>query len=287
MPRKTSSTSPASSSHRSRKPSLAAAADRHILYQKSVQSVDAEIDFVDDTFKSLRRRRAARLREDFCGTAASACEWIRRRPANTAVGLDLDQPTLDWGLQHNIAKLTPAQRKRIILLNRNVLTPGSARNMEIVLAMNFSWWIFKTRRELAAYFRAVRASLVQDGIFFLDIYGGWESLKDHTDRRPIGGKKNGFTYIWQQTQCDAITNTTTCYIHFKLRNGSTMRKAFTYDWRVWTIPEARELLADCGFSRSTVYWEGDDNKGGGNGIFTPSDRGECCPSFIAYIVAER
>ena len=36
-------------------------------------------------------------------------------------------------------------------------------------AMNFSWWVFLTRRELLAYFRAVRRSLVRDGVFFLDM----------------------------------------------------------------------------------------------------------------------
>jgi hypothetical protein len=35
-----------------------------------------------------------------------------------------------------------------------------------------------------------------------------------------------------------------------------------------------------------VYWEGDDDDGGGNGVFTPVKRAENCPSFIAYIVAE-
>jgi hypothetical protein len=267
---------------------LASTADRHILYERSVQCVEAEIDFVDETFRSLRRRKATRLREDFCGTAASACEWVRRRPSNTALGLDLDQDTLDWGVKHNVSRLSPGARKRLTLANRNVLEPGrGGGKMDAVLAMNFSWWIFKTRRELGDYFESVRASLVKDGLFFLDIYGGWESLKEQTDRRQVGGKARGFTYQWEQTNCDPITNTTTCYIHFKFRDGSRMKKAFQYDWRVWSIPESRELLADCGFSRTTVYWEGDDNKGGGNGIFTPAEHGECCPSFIAYIVAER
>jgi hypothetical protein len=267
---------------------LAARADRHVLYERSVQSVGAEVDFVDDTFTSLRKRKAMTLREDFCGTAASACEWVRRRPRNTAVGIDLDQATLDWGLQHNIAKLSPARRKRLSLVNANVLDPTpSCRNMDAIVAMNFSWWVFKTRKELGRYFTAVRESLKRDGVFFLDIYGGWESLKEQTDRRQVGAKGRGFTYMWQQTNCDPINNTTLCYIHFKMRDGSMMRKAFSYDWRVWHIPETRELLDDCGFRRTTVYWEGDDNKGGGNGIFTPAEHGECCPSFIAYIVAER
>jgi hypothetical protein len=267
---------------------MAARSDRHILYQRAVQCVEAEIDFVDATFKDLRKRTAVRLREDFCGTAASACEWVRRRPRNTALGLDLDQPTLDWGMKHNAAKLSPAQRKRLTLLNRNVKEPGDeGRRMDAILAMNFSWWIFKSRADLKAYFCTVRESLAPDGVFFLDIYGGWESLKEQSDRRQVGGKKNGFTYIWQQTNCDPIHNTTLCYIHFAFPDRSRMRKAFSYDWRVWTIPETRELLAECGFQRTTVYWEGDDDKGGGNGEFAPSEHGECCPSFIAYIVAER
>lgn len=267
---------------------MAARVDRHVLYEQSVQSVDSEIDFVDETFRHTRKRRAARLREDFCGTAASACEWVKRRPRNTAVGLDLDQATLDWGAAHHLAKLKPAVRKRVKLLNRNVMEPGAgAGKMDIVLAMNFSWWIFKTRPQLLEYFRTVRASLVRDGLFFLDIYGGWESLKEQRDRRPIGGKVRGYTYIWDQEKCDPVTNETLCHIHFKFRDGSTLKKAFTYDWRVWTIPEVREALVDAGFTKSTVYWEGDDGKGGGDGVFTPAENGECEKAFIAYIVAER
>ena len=38
----------------------AATADRHILYQRAVQCVEAEIDMVEDTFKRLRGRRAVR-----------------------------------------------------------------------------------------------------------------------------------------------------------------------------------------------------------------------------------
>ncbi|MCA9297734.1 MAG: hypothetical protein KDA28_01630, partial [Phycisphaerales bacterium] len=55
-------------------------ADRHILYQESVQNVEAEIDFVDEQFRKRRGRHARRLREDFCGTANTSCEWVRRRP---------------------------------------------------------------------------------------------------------------------------------------------------------------------------------------------------------------
>src|SRR5690606_23179448 len=96
----------------------AATADAHTHYPLAVQNVEAEIDFVDDTFRELRGRRAKRLREDFCGTAATSCEWVRRRPSNTAVGLDIDRDTLDWGLEHNIGSPSPAQQKRATLPER-------------------------------------------------------------------------------------------------------------------------------------------------------------------------
>ena len=73
----------------------AATTSKHELYQLSVQNVEAEIDFIDETFEQIRGREAVSLREDFCGTGNTSTEWVRRRSANTAIGLDIDQPTLD------------------------------------------------------------------------------------------------------------------------------------------------------------------------------------------------
>jgi len=266
----------------------AALPDRHTLYQKAVQAPDAEIDFVDSRFRRLRGRTASRLREDFCGTAFTSCEWVRRRRTNRALGLDLDRATLAWGAAHNAAGLRPDAAARLRLLRRNVLSPGpGAGGMDIVLAMNFSWWVFRTRRELLRYFRAVRRSLVRDGVFFLDIYGGYEAQAEVRERTRIGGAKRGFTYIWDEERFDPITHGTRCHISFKLADGRRMPRAFTYDWRLWTIPETRDALADAGFGRTIVYWEGEDGKGGGDGNFRPATRGECSASFIAYIAALR
>ena len=71
-------------------------------------------------------------------------------------------------------------------------------------------------------------------------------------------------------------------------DGTKLRKAFTYDWRLWTIPEIRECLADAGFRRSHVYWEGTDHATGeGDGTFRRTTVGEACGGWIAYIAAER
>lgn len=262
--------------------------DPYVLYQRAVQEPEAEVDFIDAEYRRIRGRTPTRLREDFCGTGLISCEWVRRRRANTAVGLDLDQPTLDWGLEHNAARLRPDQRRRLALLKRDVLRPGrGAGSVDVVHAGNFSWCVFQTRERLLRYFRAVRRSLAGGGIFVLDLYGGWESYRPQRETSRIGGRKRGFDYIWQQATFDPITHRQECAIHFRANDGKRLRRAFVYDWRVWTIPETRDALADAGFRRSTVYWEGDDGKGGGNGDFKPAATGEPCAAFIVYIVAER
>ena len=78
-----------------------------------------------------------------------------------------------------------------------------------------------------------------------------------------------------------------CYIHFKFKDGSKLKRAFSYAWRLWTAPEIRDLLLEAGFATVTVYWEGEDEDGEGDGVFTPNDTGEADLAWIAYIVGEK
>ena len=260
-------------------------ADRHELYQHSVQNVEAEIDFIDAEYESIRGRKASSLREDFCGTGNTSVEWIKRRKTNTAVGLDIDQPTLDWGEEH-LAKLSDDERSRVQLLNRTVLEPGDAGGTDCVLAMNFSYWLFKTRDELRGYFKSVRDSIGKDGIFFLDHYGGSETMTETEETKKIdAGGGRSFTYIWEQASYNPITGDMRCHIHFKFPDKTRMNKAFTYEWRLWTMVEIRELLSEAGFANVLVYWEGEDEDGDGNGEYEPTLEGEADPAFISYIVA--
>ena len=112
-------------------------------------------DFVDEVFESLRGRTGRVLREDFCGTANTACEWLDRRPDNIAYGVDLDRPTLDWGMANNAPRIG-AKVADLHLLCENVMSVKTPP-CDVVLAMNFSYWIFKTRALLRRYFRQVAA----------------------------------------------------------------------------------------------------------------------------------
>lgn len=259
-------------------------ADRHVLYGLSVQNVEAEIDFVDETFETLRGRHAVSLREDFCGTANSAAEWVQRRENNRAVGVDLDSETLDWAREHTLPGLTEEQRSRVVLLERDVRDPGPEGNgHDIVLAMNFSYWLLNKRNDLVAYFRSVREALGPDGVFILDHYGGSDALTETTEDREL----EGFTYVWDQDKYDPITGMMTAYIHFKFPDGTKLKKAFKYHWRHYTLPELQDCLLDAGFSDVTVYWEGEDEDGEGDGVFSPAAEGEADPAFITYVVAQR
>jgi SAM-dependent methyltransferase len=261
---------------------LAEKADRHVLYQESVQCVEAEIDFVDETFEKLRGRKAVRLREDFCGTANTSCEWIRRREGNVAIGVDLDADVLAWGERHNRAKLGD-RAGQLTLMNCNVLEADHAA-VDTVLAMNFSYWILDDRSTLRRYFRRVRDALVADGVFFLDCYGGYESSREMKERT----KNDGFTYVWDQASYNPVTGAMRCHIHFHFPDGSKLNKAFTYDWRLWTLPEVRELLDEAGFSRVTAWWQGwDEDEEDGNGEFQPVEDADADAAWVSYIVAEK
>lgn len=265
-----------------RKPKQADLADRHALYQEAVQDVEAEIDFVDETYQEVRGRKAKLLREDFCGTANTACEWVRRRRGNRAIGVDLDTEVLDWGREHNVKVLTPAEQKRIELIEGDVLDT-SAEPVDIVLAMNFSYFLFRKRDDLREYFRSVKKNLKDDGLLIMDCYGGYDAPKELTEPRDCGK----FTYIWDQAEFNPITNGMVCHIHFKFPDKSRMKKAFSYHWRLWSLPEITEILEEAGFSRSDVYWEGtDEETGEGDGIYTPSTVGDADPGWICYIVAQ-
>ena len=195
--------------------------------------------------------------------------------------LDLDQPTMDYGLQKHIEPLGE-DAKRIELLNRNVLD-GTKRKFDIIAAFNFSYSVFKTRAELLSYFQTAHRDLAKDGAFFIDLYGGPESQEEVEETQ----KLKGFTYVWDQEPIDAITHWGLRHIHFRFPDGSEMKKAFTYDWRLWTLPELCDLMDDAGFSSWDVYWEGADKKGNGDGVFKKQAHAENEDAWIAYLVGWR
>jgi SAM-dependent methyltransferase len=264
-------------------PYTAATADKYVLYEKSVQEPDAEIDLIKQMWSEQHTRPCRSIREDFCGTSQVAMQWVKDDPANTAVCVDLDPEVVDWAKARSAERLDEEQNGRIRWLLEDVRTT-SPEKVDSVMAMNFSYYLFEQRSEMLTYFKNVHAGLKDDGLFLLDAYGGSEAFAEIEEPREL----DGFTYVWDQSSYDPISGHAENFIHFEFPDGTRMDKAFAYAWRLWTLPEIRELLAEAGFTDVVIYWEGtDDDTGEGNGEFAPATVGEACEGWVAYLVAKK
>lgn len=269
---------------------LADRADRYALYGMSVQEPANEVEFFCGTYKTINGRSPRVLREDFCGTHAVCCEWVKLHKDNVAYGVDLDPEPLAWGVANLQPVLTDEQRGRITLSQEDVRSTAKVK-ADVLAAQNFSFFLFKTRDALRGYFAQALANLADDGIMVMDMMGGSDChIEEHEDVRTIDTDIKGFKkfkYIWEQARFNPITADALFHIHFRFKDGSELDKAFTYDWRFWTLPEVTELLLEAGFSDATVYWEETDDDGEETGAFVPATEGPADPSWIAYVVARK
>ncbi|MHC4909948.1 MAG: class I SAM-dependent methyltransferase [Planctomycetota bacterium] len=258
----------------------AATSDRHELYELSVQEPESEVELIEQVWREQRNRPCRHIREDFCGTAVVCSEWVKRHAANTAIGVDLDRSVLAWSNDRQDSRLSAEERGRLTLLEGDVLKVLTDP-VDSVLAMNFSYYLLRTREEMRAYFERARAALVDDGLFLLDAYGGSDAFLELEEEREI----EGFTYVWDQHSYDPISGEAENFIHFRFPDGTEMHKAFEYPWRLWTLPEIQELLREAGFADVKIYWEGTDDDGEGDGEWSEATKGDADQGWVAYIVA--
>lgn len=256
--------------------------DKYDLYEASVQSPETHTKWFLSVYKDEFGKFPRHLREDFCGTYRICCEWVSRNRQNTALGLDLDPEPLAYGKRKHFSQLSAEQKKRITIERQDVLVPTSQKS-DLIVACNFSFCIFKDRATLLRYFRACLRSLRKDGMLMLELAGGPGMIEPTRERKTVqDARGRKFTYVWDQKSFDPIHRNGHYAIHFRLWDGSWVKDAFTYDWRLWTIPEIREALAEAGFGRTVVYWE-TEHQGRGTGEFAPTETGDNAYSWIAYI----
>lgn len=259
-------------------------ADKHDLYQRSVQAPELDSRFLARMFQKISGRPLRVFREDFCGTFVLSCHVVRLHKDMQVIGVDLHGPTLDWGRKHNLAALDPEEQQRVTLLQQNVLDVREPR-ADLIAAMNFSYSVFKTRDQITAYIQNSYRALKPGGVFLVDVWGGSETQVLQEEETEQDG---GFTYIWDQDDFDPLTYNTICKIHFGFKDGSRLRNAFVYDWRLWTIPELREIMEATGFVDVHVLWEGTEtDTGEGNGVFRRVKRGDPDEAWIAYVVGSK
>lgn len=258
-----------------------AAVDKYALYSRAVQQPDVDVRFFRELYRELKGKTPKILREDFCGTFSVCCEWVKLGPGYRAYGRDLSPEPILYGRAHHLPRLSAAQRARVRIEEGDVRKPGGPP-ADIAVAMNFSYSAFKTRADFKRYLVSSRRGLRPGGVLALDCFGGPGVQKPNVERTV----HRGFVYYWEQSGFDPVSGEARCAIHFKPRGRRKLKDVFTYDWRLWTLPEIRDLLAEAGFRKSHVYWEGDDGRKG-NGIFTRAGKLMMESVWIAFIAAER
>ncbi len=254
--------------------------DKYALYSEAVQDASFDFEFLNDEYQRLYGRPALSLREDFCGSGYLSNEWVQLSDQHSAVGIDLSAETLAYAEEQRRLSLSPDQQECLQYLQRDVLE-CSDMHADIIIAFNFSYWVFRERQELLAYFQSVRQSMNDDSVFILDTKGGTEVVMVGTETKSF----DGFTYYWECESYNPITRECHYAIHFKKPGLPKMKRAFTYHWRFWCLPEIRDLLSEAGFSRSIVYMEGEDENGEGDGDFAPTEVDEDSCIWVAYIAA--
>lgn len=254
--------------------------DPHRLYERAVQDGSFEVDLVE---RIVRRhgRRPRRLREDFSGTALVAAEWVRRGQARTAVAVDIDPAVHEWARRHRLPALGEASGRLRLVAGDVRRSSGGA--FDAIVALNFSYSVFKQRAELRDYLRRARRALAPGGVVVLDAFGGWDAQKALVERRRIRGG-GGVVYVWEQEAFDPITHHLRCAIHFEVPGRRRLRRAFHYDWRLWTLPELTELLAEAGYAEVEVLW---DVAPRGDTRYVPRRTASNQPGWMAYVIGRR
>lgn len=254
------------------------------LYEASVQDTEGEIYFLSETYKTIRKKKPLVLREDFCGTFLNSLEWVKSDPRRKSIAVDRSSKTLNSGKKRHFSELTAEQQRRIRLHCEDVVKAKTGR-ADVLATLNFSICYFHARDQLIRYLKSSYKTLAEDGVLFLDLLGGPEVETSLDERRPIRSKKHGkFYYIWEQKGFEPVSRRIQFAIHFELKKKKRFKNAFTYDWRLWTIPEMVDAMKEAGFKNVRIYWEGNDSKGNGSGLFERVTKAENCEVWVAYIV---
>lgn len=251
--------------------------NKYELYARAVQDPEATADFLATVYWDTHGGSARTLREDFCGTFALSEAWVAASEDRVAHALDREAEPLAHGKRR--AGLDAGARARLHVIRRDV-TRGALPRADVACALNFSYCALKERPALLQYFERCRRSLRPGGVLVVDCLGGVESEPNATDRV----RYPGFTYLWERESFDPFTREALFHIHFEV-GSRRIRRAFSYDWRLWTPAELRDLFEDAGFSRTELYWEGiyrlDRRRKGRAAAALPED----CRSWVAYLAA--
>jgi SAM-dependent methyltransferase len=221
------------------------------------------------------------LREDFSGAGAICRAWVGSARGRRAIAVDRDPEPL--------ARLRGARGVRAV--RADVMACGA--KADVIAAVNFPLGYFFERPNLVAYLRACRGRLNPGGVLVADVYGGRSAFDLGTfPARFVLADGTPVAYEWEHRAADALTARVTDVIHFRVGRGRravSMRDAFVYEWRLWSIPELRDACAEAGLGEFCVYDRGSAARDhAGRLHLAPVEHGSRLEeSWVAYVAVRR
>lgn len=221
--------------------------DRFELYERCVQN-PADLASL---LRALHAHEPRVLGEDFCGTAALSAAWIAAAADRAAIAVDHDPEPLARAPRH--------ERLRLVTGDVVEATDPGRDRADLIYAGNFSIGEWHERPALLRYLRHARARVERGGLFVCDLYGGESAYQTGEIEGTYPWDDDGRTvrYTWEQREADPLTGRVVNALHFAIeREGAvetTLRDAFVYRWRLWSVPELRDAMTEAGFSNTAVF----------------------------------
>jgi SAM-dependent methyltransferase len=151
---------------------------------------------------------------------------------------------------------------------------------DLVLCMNYCLCLMHTRADAVRYLRRALKALAageteggggggnpSTGLLLFDLLGGHTAERAGVafDRR---NPQTGARFRWEQARYDPLARRLRSHLRLLPESGGggsskkTKRRAleppvvatFTYDWRLWTVPEAIDLLREAGHTGDVRVW---------------------------------
>lgn len=248
--------------------------DRFDCYELCVQSPRHITTFL----RNLHGNDPRTLAEDFCGTAAVSRRWIadarRARLDASAIAIDLDPATL---AKARALAARESVADAITLLEQDAVPAGGGLSVrptsssslpaDIIFVGNFSLGYIHDRPTLLRYLRHCKSRLDAanhgfgsggHGAFVCDLYGGAGAFRlGGLNRKHPGRGRETIHYAWKHESADPLTGLVTNSISFRIEEDGEITAelplAFTYHWRLWSIPELKDAFAEAGFLRVDLY----------------------------------
>lgn len=234
--------------------------NRFDLYELCVQSPAMQARFLRALTRGLQTapaddpRHDLVLAEDFAGSASIARAWAALGPGHRAIIIDRDAEPLEHARARACEHLGTAF-DQLEFRCRDVLhaAPHNGPEADVLAAFNFAVCELHERADLLLYLRHARRRLRPGGIAAFDLYLGASAFIPGEAEQVIPGPDGPVRYTWEQRAADPLTGRVLNAIHFDLPNGRRLRDVFVYDWRLWSVPELRDAMAEAGFTSTEVH----------------------------------